>query len=308
MQAVKNQNPVEVLKMIGFTDRQIELITRYPEHVFFRQSLLIVSILFIIVFVGGAFAYSFALADIRHWLMDSRTRDLNYLTYETIDVFHVTPLLVAIILGVVLLFYMLRDLAYHALLKARVNPRRMAPAAGGRLYLFIGRFVYFQLLARSQAGAAIPGRAIVQTALYTSIALLVAAPVAVLDFSNYVLIAEHKIAKRGYGSINTDILDFGDVVEVETMCKDYRDGRGIQKTNPRCALHFQNGDEIDLFNYVGEEKIGKLLQIDELVFAASPNARLVVKQSDRNCIAYLKDAYHERFAEVARLLRIRSAL
>ena len=294
--------------MIGFTDQQIESITQYPEHVFFRQSLLIVSILFIIVFVGSAFAYSFALADIRHWLMDSRTRGLDYLTYETIDVFHVTPLLFAIILGVVLLFYVLRDLAYHVLLKARVNPRRMAPAAGGRLYLFIGRFVYFQLLARSQRGAAKPGRAIVQTALYTSIALLVAAPVAVLDFSNYVLITEHKIAKRGYGSINTDIFDFGDVVKVETMCRDYRDGRGIQKTNTRYALHFQNGDEIDLFNYVGQEKIGKLLQIDRLVFETNPNAELVVKQSDQNCIAYLRDTYNERFEAVARLLRIRDVL
>ena len=294
--------------MIGFTDRRIESITQYPEDVFFRQSLLIVTILFIIVFVGSAFAYSFALANIRHWLMESRTRGLDYLTYETIDVFHVTPLLFAIILGVVLLFYVLRDLAYYVLLKVRVNPRRMGPAADSRLYLFIGRFVYFQLLARSQRGAAKPGRAIVQTALYTSIALLITAPVAVLDFSNYTLITEHKIVKRGYGSINTDIFDFGDVVKVETMCKDYGDGTGIQKTNSRYALHFQNGDEVDLFNYVDEEKIGKLLRIDELVFAASPNARLVVKQLDQNCIAYLKDTYNERFEAVARLLRIRDAL
>ena len=294
--------------MIDFTDRQIESITRYPEHVFFRQSLLIVSILFIIVFVGGVVAYIFALAGIRHWLMDSRTRGLDYLAYETIDIFHVTPLLFAIILGVVLLFYVLRDLAYHVLLKARLNPRRMAPEAGGRLYLFIGRFVYFQLLARNQGGAAIPGRAIARTALYTSIALLITAPVAALDFSNYVLITEHKIFKRGYGSINTDIFDFGDVVEVETMCKDYRDGRGREKTNPKYALHFKNGYEVDLFNRVDEEKIGKLLQVDRLVFEANPNSRLVVKQSDRNCIAYLKDVYHERFEEVARLLRIRGLL
>ena len=293
--------------MIGFTDRQIESITRYPEHVFFRQSLFIVGVLFIIVFVGIAFAYSFALADIRHWLMESRTRGLDYLAYETIDVFHVAPLLVAIVLGVVLLFYVLRDLAYHILLRARVNLRRMGPAAGGRLYLFVGRFVYFQLLARSQGGAAKPGRAIVQTALYTSIALLAAAPVAVLDFSNYVLITENKILKRGYGSINTDIFDFGDVVKVETMCRDYRD-RGTQKTNPKYALHFQNGDQIDLFNYVDEEKIGKLLQIDRLVFETNPNAGLVVKQSDQNCIAYLRDTYNERFEAVARLLRIRGAL
>ena len=176
-----------------------------------------------------------------------QVRGLDYLTYETIDVFHVTPLLFAMILGVMLLFYALRDLAYHVLLKARVNPRRMGSAAGGR-------FVYFQLLARSQRGAAKPGRAIVQTALYTSIALLVTAPVAALDFSNYVLITEHKIVKRGYGSINTDIFDFGDVVKVETMCKDCRDGRGIQKTNPKYALHFQNGDAVDLFNYLDQER------------------------------------------------------
>ena len=267
--------------------------------------MLIVGVLFVIVFVGSVVAYIFALADIRHWLMESRTRGLDYLAYETIDIFHFTPLVFAIILGVVLLFYVLRDLAYHVLLRVRVNPRRMESAAGSRLWSFIGRFVYFQLLARSRGGVAAPGRAIVLTSLYTSIALLVTAPVAVLDFSNYVLITEHKIAKRGYGSINTDIFDFGDVVEVETMCKDYRDGRGREKTNIKYALHFRNGYEVDLFNRVDEEKIGKLLQIDRLVFAASPNARLVVKQSDRNCIAYLKDAYDERFEAVARLLRIR---
>ena len=337
MRASKDRYPVEILTKIGFTDEKIELITSYPEHIFFRQSMLIVGVLFVIVFVGSVVAYIFALADIRHWLMESRTRGLDYLAYETIDIFHFTPLVFAIVLGIVLLFYVLRDLAYHVLLRVRVNPRRMESAAGSRLWSFIGRFVYFQLLARSrggvaepglavvrssarsslfavifprflarvQRGAAGPGRAIVLTSLYTSIALLVTAPVAVLDFSNYVLITERKIAKRGYGSINTDIFDFGDVVEVETMCKDYRDGRGREKTNIKYALHFRNGYEVDLFNRVDEEKIGKLLQIDRLVFAASPNARLVVKQSDRNCIAYLKDAYDERFEAVARLLRIR---
>ena len=307
MQAAKNkqakQHAMDTLKLIGFSDREIKSITEYPEHVFFQRSVSAVGILFVIVLVGSTFAYLFAWLNIRHWLMEIRTHGLDYLSYETIDIFHFTPLFFAIILGVVLFLYVLRDLAYHVFLRLRINPEPARPGATGRLCLFIGRFVYFQLLARSQIGAPKPGQAIREYSLYTLIPLLLTVPVAALDFSNYVLITEHKITRRGYASIATDTFDFADVVKVETLCEDYY-VRGIQKTSTKYVVHFNNGYEVNLFNHVDEEKIAKLLKIDQRVFQANPNASLVVKQLDQDCVEYLRDTYSDQFAELARLLRI----
>ena len=297
---------MDTLTLMGFSDREIKSITEYPEHVFFQRSVSAVGILFVIVLVGSTFAYLFAWLNIRRWLMEIRTQGLDYLSYETIDIFHFTPLFFAIILGVVLFLYVLRDLAYHVFLRLRINPERARPGATGRLCLFIGRFVYFQLLARSQIGAPKPGQTIREYSLYTLIPLLLTAPIAVLDFSNYVLITEHKITKRGYASIATDTFDFADVVKVETLCEDYYD-RGIQKTSTKYVVHFNNGYEVNLFNHVDEEKIAKLMKIDQRVFQANPNASLVVKQLDQDCIDYLKDTYDEQFDAVARLLRIQGS-
>ena len=310
MQAAKNkqakQHAMDTLTLMGFSDREIKSITEYPEHVFFQRSVSAVGILFVIVLVGSTFAYLFAWLNIRRWLMEIRTQGLDYLSYETIDIFHFTPLFFAIILGVVLFLYVLRDLAYHVFLRLRINPERARPGATGRLCLFIGRFVYFQLLARSQIGAPKPGQTIREYSLYTLIPLLLTAPIAVLDFSNYVLITEHKITKRGYASIATDTFDFADVVKVETLCEDYY-VRGIQKTSTKYVVHFNNGYEVNLFNHVDEEKIAKLMKIDQRVFQANPNASLVVKQLDQDCIDYLKDTYDEQFDAVARLLRIQGS-
>ena len=311
MKTAKNKHPkqhaIDALTVMGFADKEIESITEYPEHLFFQRSLQIVSILFVIVFIASIVAYSFVLIGIRRWLMESRTEGLDYLSYETVDIFHVTPLLFAIILGTVALFYVLRDLAYHILLKLRFDPRRVEDRAGRRLRLLTGRFVYFQILARGQSGAAKPGQAIIKAFIYTLAALLMTALVAVLDFSNYALITEEKITKRGYGSATIETFDFADVVQVETLCEEYRD-RGVRKTAVIYALHFSNGYEVNLFNYVDKEKLGKLLQIDRRVFAANPDAGLTIKQQDQHCIDYLKDTYDEQFAAVARLLRIRDVL
>ena len=294
---------MDTLTLMGFSDREIKSITEYPEHVFFQRSVSAVGILFVIVLVGSTFAYLFAWLNIRRWLMEIRTHGLDYLSYETIDIFHFTPLFFAIILGVVLFLYVLRDLAYHVFLRLRINPERARPGATGRLCLFIGRFVYFQLLARSQIGAPKPGQTIREYSLYTLIPLLLTAPIAVLDFSNYVLITEHKITRRGYASITTDTFDFSDVVKVETLCEDYY-VRGIQKTSTKYVVHFNNGYEVNLFNHVDEEKIAKLLKIDQRVFEANPNASLVVKQLDQDCVEYLRDTYNDQFAALARMLRI----
>ena len=314
MKTVKNkqasQPAMATLTTMGFADKEIESITEYPEYLFFQRSMLIVSILFIIVFIAGIVAYSFVLIEIRRWLMESRTGGLDYLSYETVDIFHVTPLCFAIILGTVALFYVLRDLAYHILLKVRLNPQRAQSRAGRRLRLLGGRFVYFQLLARGQSGAARPGQTIIKTFIYTLAALLVTALVAVLDFSNYALITEEKITKRGYGSATMKTFEFADVVQVETLCEEYYDRgvNGMRKTAVKYALHFRNGYEINLFNYVDKEKLGKLLRIDQRVFAANPDAGLTIRQQDQHCIEYLKDTYDEKFAAVARLLRIKDAL
>ena len=294
---------MDTLTLMGFSDREIKSITEYPEHVFFQRSVSAVGILFVIVLVGSTFAYLFAWLNIRRWLMEIRTHGLDYLSYETIDIFHFTPLFFAIILGVVLLLYVLRDLAYHVFLRLRINPERARPGVVGRLCLFIGRFVYFQLLERARRGAPKPGQTIREYSLYTLIPLLLTAPIAVLDFSNYVLITEHKITRRGYASITTDTFDFSDVVKVETLCEDYY-VRGIQKTSTKYVVHFNNGYEVNLFNHVDEEKIAKLLKIDQRVFEANPNASLVVKQLDQDCVEYLRDTYNDQFAALARLLRI----
>lgn len=294
---------MDTLKLIGFSDREIKSIIEYPEHVFFQRSVSAVGILFVIVLVGSIFAYLFAWLNIRQWLMEIRTHGLDYLSYETIDIFHFTPLFFAIILGVVLFLYVLRDLAYHVFLRLRINPERARPGVVGRLCLLIGQFVYFQRLERGRRGAPKPGQTIREYSLYTLIPLLLTVPVAALDFSNYVLITEHKIIRRGYASIATDTFDFADVVKVETLCEDYYD-RGIQKTSTRYAVHFNNGYEVNLFNHVDEEKIAKLLKIDQRVFEANPNASLVVKQLDQDCVEYLRDTYSDQFAALARLLRI----
>lgn len=294
---------MDTLTLMGFSDREIKSITEYPEHVFFQRSVSAVGILFVIVLVGSTFAYLFAWLNIRRWLMESRTHGLDYLSYETIDIFHFTPLFFAIILGVVLFLYVLRDLAYHVFLRLRINPERARPGATGRLCLFIGRFVYFQLLERGRRDAPKPGQTIREYSLYTLIPLLLTAPIAVLDFSNYVLITEHKITRRGYASIATDTFDFADVVKVETLCEDYY-VRGIQKTSTKYVVHFNNGYEVNLFNHVDQEKIVKLLKIDQRVFEANPNASLVVKQLDQDCVEYLRDTYNDQFAALARLLRI----
>lgn len=307
MKTAKNkqakQRAMDALTLVGFSDRQIKLITEYPEHVFFQRSMSIVCVLFIIVFVGSVFAYSLALPDIRHYLMGIRTQGLDYLIYETIDVFHVTPLCFSIILATVLLFYALRDLAYHVFLRLRINPERAQLGVGGRLGLFIGRFVYFQILERGRRGAPKPGQTIREYGMYTLMALSITTFVAALDFSNYVLITEHKIIRRGYASIATDTVDFADVVKVETLCTAYY-VRGIEKTVTKYVLHFNDAYKIDLFNYVDKEKLAKLLKIDRRVFEANSDARLVVKQLDQDCIDYLKDTYDEQFDAVARLLRI----
>ena len=307
MQAAKNkqgkQHAMDTLTLMGFSDGEIKSIAEYPEHVFFQRSVSAVGILFVIVLVGSTFAYLFAWLNIRQWLMEIRTHGLDYLSYETIDIFHFTPLFFAIILGVVLFLYVLRDLAYHVFLKLRINPQRARPGATGRLCLLIGRFVYFQLLARSQIGAPKPGQTIREYSLYTLIPLLLTVPVAALDFSNYVLITEHKITRRGYASIATDTFDFADVVKVETLCEAYY-VRGIQKTSTKYVVHFNNGYEVNLFNHVDEEKIARLLKIDQRVFEANPNASLVVKQLDPDCVEYLRDTYNDQFAALARLLRI----
>lgn len=294
---------MDTLTLIGFSDSEIKSIAEYPEHVFFQRSVSAVGILFVIVLVGSTFAYLFAWMNIRHWLMEIRTHDLDYLSYETIDIFHFTPLFFAIILGVVLFLYVLRDLAYHVFLRLRINPERARPGVVGRLCLFIGRFIYFQLLERGRRGAPKPGQTIREYSLYTLIPLLLTVPVAALDFSNYVLITEHKITRRGYASIVTDTFDFSDVVKVETLCENYYD-RGIRKASTRYAVHFNNGYEVNLFNHVDEEKIAKLLKIDQRVFEANPNASLVVKQFDQDCVEYLRDTYNDQFAALARLLRI----
>ena len=307
MQAAKNkqakQQAMYTLTLMGFSDREIKSIAEYPEHVFFQRSVSIVGILFVVVFAGSTVAYIFALLNIRHWLMGIRTQGLDYLSYEATDIFHVIPLFFTIILATVLFCYVLRDLACHVFLKLRINPQRARPGAVGRLCLFIGRFVYFQLLERGRRGAPKPGQTIREYSLYTLIPLLLTVPVAALDFSNYVLITEHKITRRGYASIATDTFDFADVVKVETLCEDYY-VRGIQKTSTRYAVHFNNGYEVNLFNHVDQEKIAKLLKIDQRVFESNPNASLVVKQLDQDCVEYLRDTYNDQFAALARLLRI----